>query len=303
MRIKSLLGALTLACVAAACGSSNAPSSGQPTPSSKPPSSATSDTAMPAMNHGDTSVTDTAAGAVPSDTMDMSHEPAATGLSIKLTARTFDSAKRADLAFQIITADKTPVTSYQIEQTKELHLVLVRSDLTGYQHLHPTRGSDGTWTIPVTFAKGGTYRMVADFVPVLDGAAAGRTAVTADLSVSGAGADTALPLPSTTAIVDGYTVTVRGSLGSVAESTLSFTVVDSAGAATKLEPYLGAFGHLVAFDVSDLAYTHIHPSAADKTNGTLDFVGQVAAPGLHRLFMQFSAGGAVHTAEFTINAE
>lgn len=70
-----------------------------------------------------------------------------------------------------------------------------------------------------------------------------------------------------------------------------------------LEPYLGAFGHLVAFAASDLAYTHIHPSSADQKNGSLTFIGQVTAPGLHRLFMQFSLAGMVHVAEFTIDAK
>jgi hypothetical protein len=70
-----------------------------------------------------------------------------------------------------------------------------------------------------------------------------------------------------------------------------------------LEPYLGAFGHLVAFAASDLAYTHIHPSSARESHGVVTFTGHVAAPGLHRLFLQFSAAGKVHTAEFTVDVK
>jgi hypothetical protein len=83
---------------------------------------------------------------------------------------------------------------------------------------------------------------------------------------------------------------------------LTFNVVDGVGAPVKLEPYLGAFGHLVAFFAqSDLAYTHIHPNSADEAKGMLTFEGQVAAPGPHRLFMQFSTGGQVQLVEFTVN--
>ena len=49
------------------------------------------------------------------------------------------------------------------------------------------------------------------------------------------------------------------------------------GKAVVLEPYLGAYGHLVAFAQADLAYTHIHPNTADQNNGMLTFLGQVAA--------------------------
>jgi hypothetical protein len=102
---------------------------------------------------------------------------------------------------------------------------------------------------------------------------------------------------------DGYTVELSGELSTSTESPLSFSVIDGARKPVMLEPYLDAFGHLVAFAKSDLAYTHIHPNSADESNGRLEFLGKVNAPGLHRLFMQFSAAGQVHTAEFTIDAK
>ena len=235
--------------------------------------------------------------------MDMGDQPPASGLSIQLGATSFAAKQHMDLTFTIVANDGSIVTDYEVEQTKELHLVLVRSDLTGYQHLHPTRSADGTWAVPVTFAQGGSYRMVADFVPVLDGAAAGRTAVTTDLTVTGLSTDTPLPAMSDITTVEGYTVRISGELSSIAESTLDFAVTDAAGAAVVLEPYLGAFGHLVAFAQSDLAYTHVHPASANEQAGTIEFLGQVAASGPHRLFLQFAAAGEVHTAEFTINAK
>ena len=120
--------------------------------------------------------------------------------------------------------------------------------------------------------------------------------------MAGTGSDTPLPAAAANTTVDGYVVTIAGDLSASAESLLTFTVTNASGEATVLEPYLGAYGHLVAFAQSDLAYTHIHPTSADETMGTLTFVGQVAARGPHRLFMQFAAGGSVHTAEFTIDA-
>ncbi|MEK8109242.1 hypothetical protein NKG94_40115 [Micromonospora sp. M12] len=37
-----------------------------------------------------------------------------------------------------------------------MHLIVVRRDLTGYQHLHPTMAKDGTWSVPLTLAQPGS---------------------------------------------------------------------------------------------------------------------------------------------------
>jgi len=36
-----------------------------------------------------------------------------------------------------------------------MHLIVVRRDLTGYQHLHPTRDPQGTWSVPLALAAAG----------------------------------------------------------------------------------------------------------------------------------------------------
>lgn len=303
MKSRILFGAFALAAtlVAAGCASSTAPAT-----TTKPPTSLPTmpmDT-MPGTGSAASTTDPMTMGTDPMAGMDMGGSDSGTqGLTLQVASAGRVAGQPNTLAFKVIASDGSTLTRFQVEQTKLLHLILVRSDLTGFQHLHPTMTSDGRWSVPVTFPNGGTYRMVADFVPVLGGTATTRVALSTDLVVAGTGTDVALPAPSTKATVDGYTVQISGSLGTTAESALTFTVVDSAGKPVKLEPYLGAFGHLVAFDSSDLAYTHIHPSSADQNNGSLTFTGQVAAAGLHRLFMQFSAAGIVHVAEFTVAAK
>ena len=56
-----------------------------------------------------------------------------------------------------------PITDYDVEHTKRMHLIVVRHDLTGFQHLHPTMSDDGTWSTPVTLPDAGSYRVFADF--------------------------------------------------------------------------------------------------------------------------------------------
>ena len=44
-----------------------------------------------------------------------------------------------------------------------MHLIVVRRDMSGFQHLHPRLGADGRWTTPLTIPEAGSYRVFADF--------------------------------------------------------------------------------------------------------------------------------------------
>jgi hypothetical protein len=39
--------------------------------------------------------------------------------------------------------DGEPVTDYAVKHEKELHLIAVRRDFTGFQHVHPERDANG----------------------------------------------------------------------------------------------------------------------------------------------------------------
>ena len=41
----------------------------------------------------------------------------------------------------------------------------MRRDLTGYQHLHPTRAASGTWSVPLGVSSAGVYQAFANFQP------------------------------------------------------------------------------------------------------------------------------------------
>jgi hypothetical protein len=48
------------------------------------------------------------------------------------------------------------VTRFETRNDKQMHVIVVRADLTGYQHLHPTLGADGVWSVPVVLGAPGT---------------------------------------------------------------------------------------------------------------------------------------------------
>ena len=59
--------------------------------------------------------------------------------------------------------------------------------------------------------------------------------------------------------VDDFTVTVAGDLVAGRDARLTLSVIKDGKPVTDLEPYLGAYGHLVALREGDLAYLHVHP--------------------------------------------
>jgi hypothetical protein len=73
---------------------------------------------------------------------------------------------------------------------------------------------------------------------------------------------------------------------------------------TDLQPYLGAYGHLVALRDGDLAYLHVHPDGAPGDGRTpagpdVTFHAEVPSAGSYRLYLDFRHAGQVRTAEFT----
>lgn len=198
-----------------------------------------------------------------------------------------------NFTFRITGPDGTPVIAFDVEHEKRMHLIVVRRDTTGFQHVHPEMAPDGTWTVPLTVDAAGSYRAFADFVPT-SGVA---TTLGVDLVAAGAFEPVA-HTQSRVAQVDGYTVELTGDLVPGQSSRVALTVSRDGVPVTDLEPYLGAHGHLVALREGDLAYLHVHPE--DGPPGPqVSFYAEVPSTGTYRLFLDFQHGGVVRTAEFT----
>jgi hypothetical protein len=203
-------------------------------------------------------------------------------------------------SFTITGPDGKPVTGYDVEHEKKLHLIVVRRDTAGFQHVHPEMAPDGTWSVPLTLPAAGSYRAFADFTPT---GGKGMTLGT-DLSVAG-NYQPAVYAPNRTARVDGYTVQLTGDLTAGKASPLELVVSRAGVPVTDLQPYLGAYGHLVALREGDLAYLHVHPEGAPGDGKTapgpqVKFAAEVPSAGTYRLFLDFRHGGVVRTAEFTL---
>ncbi|HEY0807274.1 MAG TPA: hypothetical protein VGD84_19560 [Pseudonocardiaceae bacterium] len=236
--------------------------------------------------------------------------PAGEGTRASMTGYTFVPATTTLMAgmattftFHITGPDTKTVTAFQPDQTKLMHFYVIRSDLSGYQHLHPTMAANGTWSVSLATMTPGAYRAYASFITP---DALGKPiafVLSVPLTVPGTANTTPLPAASPTTSVDGYTLTLSGRAMSGMSSVLTLHVTRNGQPVSDLQPYLETYAHLSAFHAGNLAFAHLHPSGAvngDHGGPDLTFNAEFPETGTWRLYVQFQTGGTLHTAAFTI---
>lgn len=214
-------------------------------------------------------------------------------------------AAEGELRFQVQTISGEAVTEFAEAHEKDLHLIVVRTDGAEFRHVHPELDeATGTWSLPWRWDAAGTYRVYADFTPATEGAE-GIT-LTRTVEVAGDFAPVTAEVQRTVE-VDGFTVSLDGDLTAGASGDLTISVERDGEPVTALEPYLGAFGHLVALRDGDLAYLHVHaegdePRPGDTAGPEIGFMAEAPTAGRYLLYFDFQVDGTVHTAEFVIDA-
>jgi hypothetical protein len=191
-----------------------------------------------------------------------------------------------------------PVKQFEMVHEKLFHLFIVSQDLQYFAHVHPQL--DGAvFRLETSLPKPGTYRLLADFYP---------TGGTPQLT----------PKTITTA---GYTVPLEAAIPHLApdlaakhaENLTAELKLDPpeplAGKKTMLfvhltpgdgiEPYIGAWAHLLAVSDDMVDTIHEHPFIAD---GGPDMQFNIFFPreAMYRVWIQFQRKGVVNTVAFTI---
>lgn len=191
-----------------------------------------------------------------------------------------------------------------VTHTRPLHLLVVDPTLGDYQHLHPRpSGTPGEWSFAFTPRAGGTYRIFADFTP----AATGRGLyASVDLEVSGPGHSGALVARGS----DGYRFALTPGrepvrAGELIDLQFSMQRVD--GGPVPLEPVMGAYAHLVAFDEARSGFAHLHPvesetlAPADRSAPSLKFKLTIPRAGRYIVWAQVNLGGVEGFLPFTLS--
>ena len=213
---------------------------------------------------------------------------------------------RGSLSFTIADPSGAPLLDYATVHDKQLHLIVVRSDGEHFAHVHPVLDqATGIWSTPWVWKSAGTYRVFADFQP----AQAGSTKLTLTRTVDVAG-EFSPSMPVAARMVDeiaGYTVELDGALTAGVSTQVTAKVSRDGEPVSTLQPYLGAYGHLVALREGDLAYLHVHPEGAepvgDRTGGpAVTFAATAPTAGRYLLYLDFKVDDTVHTATFVVDA-
>ncbi|MEU7750292.1 copper resistance protein CopC [Micromonospora sp. NPDC049171] len=222
------------------------------------------------------------------------------GYTLQPLERTQPPGVRADYRFRIVGTDRQPATRFAVVHDKPLHMIVVGRDLSGYQHLHPTMAPDGTWSVPLTLARPGGYRVYADFSVTATNGTQIPLVLGVDHTVPGAHTPTALPPVRAEATAGPYAVSMNGTPTVGVTAPMHFQVSADPTIPAQLERYLGAYGHLVVVREGDLGYVHVHPEQ-ELVDGSVKFWLTAPSSGRYRAFFDFQIAGKVHTAEFTIN--
>jgi hypothetical protein len=211
---------------------------------------------------------------------------------------TLPLGKTTSFRFRIVDSRGQAVRHFDLDGGVRLHLIVVRRDFIGYQHVHPTLEQDGSWSVPLKLSAPGVYRAFADFDQTGQNSVLGH-----DLFVPGEFVPARLPPPSPTVSTDGYTVDFpHSALHAGKASELRFAISRRGKPVTSFEPYVGHPGHLIVLRDGDLAYSHVHPLPSGGA-GRLVFHTELPSAGRYRLFLQFKLGGVVHTAPFTVGVQ
>ena len=183
----------------------------------------------------------------------------------------------------------------KIAHEKKMHFIIVSSDFSDYQHVHP-QYKDKLWQVKVTFRNNTTYQAYVDIDSNEDGPEVLRIPV----AVGTPQVVSKISQKETTLSKGGIDVTMSAENGFSAgkENSVIFTL-SKGGKIIIPENYLGAKGHVVALGDDPNTFIHGHPD--DHGDSEIHFAFSFEKSGTYTLFAQFQVNGVVGTYPFTIN--
>jgi hypothetical protein len=153
---------------------------------------------------------------------------------------------------------------------------------------------DGSFVEEIRLPCGGFYRLLADFYPSgsVPQLALGTVFVTGDPPSS--------TLAPSLAPIRAENLTASLQLDPVEPiAGLETKLIYSFDPNTGLEPYLGAWGHMLAASSDLIDMLHVHPFLGEGRS-PLQFNVIFPRPGLYRVWAQFQRQGVVNTTAFTV---
>jgi hypothetical protein len=216
-------------------------------------------------------------------------------VNVKLEPRAVRPGNPVKMTFRIAEPQSgKPVTQFELIHERLFHLFLMSQDLSYFAHEHPEPQPDGSFTFAAKLPTGGPYRVLCDFYPV--GGTPQMIAKT--IILPGPATKTNLQKDSSSKTAENLRVslTMDPSDPAAGRKTMLFFELDPADG---LEPYLGAWGHMLAASADLIDMIHAHP-AWEEGGPKIQFNVIFPRPGMHRVWVQFQRHGVVNTAAFNI---
>jgi hypothetical protein len=223
-------------------------------------------------------------------------------LEFRAVPRSIPAGRPVTLEFRVL-HPKTgrAVTGFETIHENLFHLFLVSQDLEYFSHEHPILGADGWFRLKTQLPKPGTYRLLADFDPT------GATPQLAQRTFSTAGWSVPISQSIRRPAVDlgpkeGTNLQVALRLDPempiAGKKTMMFLEVKPGGG---LEPYLGAWAHLLAVSNDLIDTIHTHPFLADG-GPAMQFNLFLPRVAIYRIWVQMQRQGVVNTVAFTVKS-
>lgn len=187
------------------------------------------------------------------------------------------------------------VNRFELIHEKLFHMFVVSQDLEYFVHDHPVLSGNGTFRYSGSLPKPGMYRVLADYYP-----ANGTPQLTARTIFVPGGELRAATIESDLASKHAANLDVELTTEprqpiAGSKTMLFFRLKPADG----LEPYLGAWAHMLAASDDLIDLIHTHPFLAD---GGPQIQFNVIFPRAHnyKMWVQFQRKGVVNTAAFTV---
>ncbi len=197
---------------------------------------------------------------------------------------------------RITGSDGGPLGELAEVDGRPMHLIAVRRDLTGFQHITPTQGVGTSWWAVLNLTPG-PWHVIVELQPAALGR---RISLVTDFTVNGDHQAEPLPAAVEQAVVEGLVVERSGALTTRTSARSVFTITEGGQPVTDLQPIHDALGHAVILRPDDLGYRHLHAVPTTGSGPKLEFEGGVPAPGTYRVFVEFYRGDRLHLAAFTV---
>ena len=190
------------------------------------------------------------------------------------------------------------VTEFEIVHEKLFHLFLVSQDLKFFAHEHPVLDKSAEFHFEWKFPQPGMYRVLTDYYPK----GATPQLNTNTVFVSGGPPVAPAPVKLVADLSPQKSENVTASLtmdppqAVAGFKTLMFFDLNPGDG---LEPYLGAWGHMLAASEDLVDMIHNHPFLADG-GPRVQFNMIFPRPGVYRVWVQFQRKGVVNTVAFNV---